>query len=311
MDITLGHNQFIGVSHTSEAKSKQLDLQFSSPEKIMEVVEGAYEIGIRSMIVETHPRMFEFLKYYHASDTIDMKITLQMPNVQSYVRAIGSKGLDGIIKDTIRESRPDILLKGTMRSIKNVMAKRYMRLGATGLEFVASAYMKYGIDRVLVHNVLTDFLLALNMNDALVSIKENFEKDYCVNVGFITLNLPMFLDNFTEISKPFDIMTPVNPVGFDMNPSISVVEDRIQNTRHNIIAMNVLGGGSVPIKNATDYLKSFGRMRECVVGSSKISHLQEAYEYIVGKREDRSRLKDEASPAPSSKPGAENAHPLY
>ncbi len=283
MNLILGHNQFVGISHLSEERSEEMNSRFTSPQRIMEVVEAAYDIGVRSMIVETHPRMLDFLKYYSKVDTVDMSFILQIPNVQEYIRTMNNKGIEGMAMDIIRGSRPTMLIKGAMRSVKDVVQNNYAYVATTGLELIASPYYNYDITHVMVHNVITDFLLGLGMADVLMAAKERMEDDYEVPVGFVTLNLPMFLEDFEEYRGRLNIMTPVNPLGYDMNDSKEEVEDRIRATDHHIMAMNILGGGSIPITEAIDYIKSLGKIEDCIIGSSNPEHIREAYMLLNGK----------------------------
>ena len=283
MNLILGHNQFVGISHLSEERSEEMNSRFTSPQRIMEVVEAAYDIGVRSMIVETHPRMLDFLKYYSKVDTVDMSFILQIPNVQEYIRTMNNKGIEGMSMDIIRGSRPTMLIKGAMRSVKDVVQNNYAYVATTGLELIASPYYNYDITHVMVHNVITDFLLGLGMADVLMAAKERMEDDYEVPVGFVTLNLPMFLEDFEEYRGRLNIMTPVNPLGYDMNDSKEEVEDRIRATDHHIMAMNILGGGSIPITEAIDYIKSLGKIEDCIIGSSNPEHIREAYMLLNGK----------------------------
>jgi len=283
MNLILGHNQFVGISHLSEERSEQMNARFSTPQSFLEVVEAAYDIGVRSMIVETHPRMLDFLRYYSKVDTVDMSFILQIPNVQEYVRAMNSKGIEGMAMDIIRSSRPTMLIKGAMRSVKDVVQNNYAYVATTGLELIASPYYNYDITNVMVHNVITDFLLGLGKADVLMAAKARMEDDYDVPVGFVTLNLPMFLEDFEDYRGRLNIMTPVNPLGYDMNDSKEEVEECIRATDHRIIAMNILGGGSIPIAQSVEYIKGLDKIQDCIIGSSNPEHIREAYELLNGK----------------------------
>jgi len=57
MDLILGHNLFIGVSHISEGRAQERAKKFSKVENIYRVVEAASSVGFKDMIIETHPRM--------------------------------------------------------------------------------------------------------------------------------------------------------------------------------------------------------------------------------------------------------------
>ena len=64
MELILGHNKLIGISHISEERGREREKKFSKVENIYRVVEDASAVGFKNMIIETHPRMLEFLRYY-------------------------------------------------------------------------------------------------------------------------------------------------------------------------------------------------------------------------------------------------------
>jgi hypothetical protein len=45
-------------------------------ENIYRVVEAAIAVGFKNMIIETHQRMLEFLRYYKRTQTFDMNFYL-------------------------------------------------------------------------------------------------------------------------------------------------------------------------------------------------------------------------------------------
>ncbi len=281
MKPILGHNQFIGVCHVSDTKARKMSEHFSSSEKIMEVVEKAHDIGYRWMIVETHPRMFDFLKHYQDVQTVEMNLILQTPHIQAYVRKMSTVGIKGMVLDMMKESKPTALAKGFLRSMKDIATSKYANLGATGLELIAAEYFQFGMKKVMMHNAITDLLIALNMQDVLMATKDRIESDYGVDVGFITLNLPMLLDSMEEYGAKYDVLTPVNPRGFDMNPSQERVLEAIQQTNQRITAMNILAGGAVSIADSAEYLRSIPKIQHCVIGSSNPVHLKEDFEHLT------------------------------
>ena len=114
------------------------------------------------------------------------------------------------------------------------------------------------------------------MQEIFVKYIDYVEDKLRVKPGFITLNFQMFKNNFEKwgISSPL-VMTPINPFGYDMNPSQNAVETCIRQYNGEIIAMNVLGGGAASVNKAGSYLKSFNKIKSCAVGASSEKHLQE------------------------------------
>jgi len=275
MQLILGHNQFIGISHISEEKSREKERQFSKVEDIYRVVETASSLGYKNMIIETHPKMLEFINYYEKNQTFDMDFYLQVPYVQGYIQKVNEKGIQGFALDMIKQAgfikTGHIALTGAF----GVLLKDYSSIIYSILKLEISPFTKVNIKAVLLHNVMTDLLLSLEAQDAFYDFISNVNK-LGLNYGFTTLNFPLLTNRFEtwEISSPL-IMTPVNPRGFDMNPSITCVSDALRHYQGDLIAMNILGGGAFPLQESKAFLESFENIKYCVIGASSYNHLKE------------------------------------
>lgn len=276
MELILGHNQFIGISHISDERSREREKKFSNVKNIYKIVEEAAEIGYKGMIIETHPRMLEFLEYYKKNKTFDMEFYLQLPYVQGYIQKMNENGLLSLIKDIIYRSG----LKNTsIMAVKDIVyltKKDYFSIAVSFLGLEIMPFMDLNIKAVLLHNVLTDALLSLKMSDCIKTYVDYVNDEIGLNPGFITLNFDLFQKSFEQwnIKSPL-VMTPINPGGFDMNPSKVGVETAIKKYRGEIIAMNILGGGAFSVEETHNYLISLEKLKFCVVGASSETHLRE------------------------------------
>ena len=278
MQLILGHNQFIGISHISEEKSREKERQFSKVENIYKIVESASDLGYQNMIIETHPKMLDFINYYEKNQTFDMNFYLQVPYVQGYIQTINERGIQGFALDTIKKSgfisTGHIALKGAW----GFLMKDYSSIAYSILKLEISPFTKVNIKAVMLHNVMTDLFLSLEAKDAFSDFISNIKK-LGLDYGFVTLNFPLLTYRFKdwEIPSPL-IMTPVNPKGFDMNPSVDIVSDALRQHQGDIIAMNILGGGAFPLQESKTFLDSFKNIKYCVIGASSYNHLKENIE---------------------------------
>jgi len=282
MELILGHNQFIGISHISEERSREREKKFSKIENIYNVVETASELGYKSMIMETHPRMAEFFSYYNENKTFDMDFYLQVPYVAGYVKKMNEKGIMGLVSDLV--SQTGFLGAGglALKGAANFLKRDYMSLAMSVLKFEVSPFVDVNIKSLLLHNVFTDLLLALGMTDAFTEFERYVKDDLNLDPGFITLNFPLLKNNFEEWNiNPSFVMTPVNPQGYDMNPSREVVEKNIFDYNGKIIAMNLLGGGAFSVEESHSYIKEFDNINHCVIGASSREHLSELSEIFI------------------------------
>lgn len=276
MDLILGHNQFIGISHTSEEKGIELQKRFFDASDIYKIVEIAAELGYKSMIIENHPKMLEFLNYYLENRTLDMDFYLQVPNIQGYIHKINEKGFSGMFLELAQRDGIRALSSMALKNMMNLAKKNYFSIAASALKLEIAPFMDVNIKSLLLHNVSTDLMLSLQIQNAFTEYIEYVRDELKLNPGFVTLNFKLFKDSFDKwgLQEPL-VMTPVNYKGFDMNPSKGSVESAIKAYKGNIIAMNVLGGGAFPPDVAYKYLMSLNKIKSCVIGVSSKEHLVE------------------------------------
>jgi len=276
MELILGHNQFIGISHISEERSRERNQRFSTVENIYRIVEQAADLGFSGMVIESHPRMIEFLEYYKKTRTVDIEFYLQLPYIQGYVAKINEQGFSGLLKDIIKKSSMKDLSTVVLGNILNAAKMDYLAMATSLLRLEASPFLDVKIKALLLHNVLSDLLLSLHLKDSFCSYRQYVEKKLKIKAGIVTLNFHLFktcLDSWNI--PPFLVMTPINPMGFDMNPSQVTVEANLKEYNGKIIAMNVLGGGAFSVQESFNYLQSIGSVTSAVVGASSEEHLKE------------------------------------
>ncbi len=279
MELILGHNQFIGINHISDDKSREKEKKFSKIANIYKTVEIASELGYKNMIMETHPRMLEFFNFYLDSQTFDMDFYLQVPYAVGYVKKMNEEGITGLISEMI--SQTGFLSAGSMalKGATNLLRKNYLEMAMSVLKLEVAPFTEVNIKALLLHNVFTDLLLSLGIPESFNEYVNYVNDNLNMKPGFTTLNFPLFSNRFDEWDIDSSItMTPVNPNGFDMNPCKKEVENSIKKYKGQLIAMNVLGGGAFSVKDSNSYIKNFNNINHCVIGASSREHLKELME---------------------------------
>jgi hypothetical protein len=102
--------------------------------------------------------------------------------------------------------------------------------------------------------------------------------------GFVTRN-PLRFFAFCRSAgvdpRTCVVMTPANPVGFQMSPSRRVVEDSLLELHgQNVIAMSILGGGLVRFQTALKYLRTLRGVHSIAVGVSTVEHAQSTFQAL-------------------------------
>ena len=282
MNLLLGHNQFIGISHISEERSRERETKFSDVKNIYNIVEKSVDLGYKGMIIETHPRMLEFLNYYKKNKTFDIDFYLQVPYVQGYIQKMNEKGLKGLISEIIQRGGVKTASAIALKNIMNVARKNYISMATSALHLEVAPFTHVKIKAILLHNVMTDLALSLQLEDVFFEYMKYCQEKLKIKPGFISLNFELFKNSFEKwnIKSPI-VMTPINPKGYDMNPSKNIVERAIKNYDGEIIAMNIMGGGAFALNEVHSYLKSFNNIKFCAIGASSEKHLSELKEVFL------------------------------
>jgi len=276
MKLILGHNQFLGISHTSESSASEKDRLFSDPANILQVVKIANENGFDTMVIEAHPRMRAFMDLYEKDGTFDMKFLLQVPYVSGYVRRMAESGIKGIVKEIITDAPVTSLVATPFQLLPKLIRSDYMGMGVKALDLETSKYSQYDISGVLMHNVVSDLLLSFDGESAFGDYFDSVRRRFGVNAGLITLNLEMMVGQLKEWGlRPGTVITPINPYGFDMNPSKESVEKVVNTSDLDIYAMNIMGGGSIPLAVSSEYLRGLQGLSGVIVGASSRKHIEE------------------------------------
>ncbi len=272
----MGHNQFLGTSHISDERGIEREKKFSNVKNIYRVVEKAADLGCKGMIIETHPRMLEFLRYYKENETFEIDFYLQIPCLNVYIQKMNEQALSGLILEIIKRGGIKTVSSSLMKNFINYLKKDYISIAVSFLQFELKPFRDVNIKSIFLQNVFTDLLLSLQIYPALEEYLTFVDEEMGIKPGFITLNFELFKKSFEELGiKPPTVMTPVNPGGYDMSPSRSAVEKALKEYKGEIIAMNILGGGAFSLYSSYQYLKSFDNIKRCVVGASSDEHLKE------------------------------------
>jgi len=279
VELILGHNQFIGVSHISEERGRERDKKFSKVENIYRVVEAASAVGFKNMMIETHPRMLDFLQYYERNKTFDMNFYLQVPYVQAFVQTINQRGMRGFLSEMIGRAGVAGTSSLALKSAFNLLKKDYLAIALSYFKVEIAPFSEFSVKALILHNTLTDLLMALEVSSAFSAFDQYVNDVLKLDFGLATWNFSLTKRNLERWDlRPAFLMTPVNVKGFDMNPTKDEIEAGLREYEGTVFAMNVLGGGAYSLPEAASYVKSFDAIKRCVVGASSRDHLKELVE---------------------------------
>lgn len=278
--VLFGDNQFIGVNHMSEEKARQQAARFQDIGAVIEVLDIAYEEGIRVFMCTTQDRMLEICAHFreHKSRYPGFKFYPCMPYAHKYANAVTEYGLLGALQRFVPERNKLLTVwKGGIS-----VAKRDVE-GIAQLLIDSEMNMFRGLDTpiIFMQNVLTDLLLGLGFKDAFRIFSDHVRNKYNAEAGFITMNLPRLLDALEEIGLDDPIVcSNINKIGFRMCGGIDVYEKTIATRRFRPIAMSVLASGALKPREAIEYIAQQKRVGSLVFGASSRANIRQTVRLI-------------------------------
>ena len=280
--VILGHNQFIGVSHLSQEAGRSRAERFSDMHKVGDVIKTCLELGVKSMMLSTHPRARDILEFLDAEGLSgELSLYPLLPYAQGYVRKLNELGMAGLTKDIFKSAsirqKFDIAVKGGVGYIR----KDFNKLISTFIDIEMLTFKGFKVKAVFLHDALVDLALALGARDQLEFFIEYIKKKHGAVGAFETMNFDRFIRSFETwgIQRPL-VMAPFNKVGYQMNPSRSQCEETLRGCDADVIAMSTLAAGYLKPREAYQYLFSLPNINSVVVGFSTREHARETIKII-------------------------------
>ena len=272
--ILFGDNQFFGVNHISDEKSRAQLIKFKTDQAIISVLDIAKEAGVNTFMCTTYARIGNICKHIKANPAnySGYKIYPCMPYAHKYANAVTELGMMGALKSYMPGNIFTTALKGGMA----FLSKDYQKM----MELMIDAEMKMfeGIDTpvIFLQNVVTDLLLGLRAYPMLYAFNAYVKKKYNAEAGFITMNLPLLHKVLLDggIENPI-ICTSFNKEGFRMSGGTKAYEAVLDQNNARIIAMQIFGGGFIAPKEAIEYVNGLPGISSILFGASSAANIKQ------------------------------------
>jgi len=278
--VLFGDNQFFGVNHMSEEKARAQAMRFQDLQAVIDVLDAAYQEGIRTFMCTTHDRVAEICDYFRANRDKypDYRFYPCMPYAHKYANAATEHGMVGALRKFLPE---DGAISAMFRGGVALASKDIEVI----LQLLVDAEMKMfdglATPVIFMQNVITDLLLGLGMKDALRIFAEHVRKRYNAEPGFITMNMPKLLDVLEEVGVDNPIVCAnINKIGFRMCGGIETYERTIATRRFRPIAMSVLASGALSPREAVQYVCDQPKIESIVFGASSRGNIRQTKSLI-------------------------------
>jgi hypothetical protein len=282
--IIFGDNQFFGINHMSEDKAQALAERFKDTQAIIDVIDIAYDCGIRAFMLNTHDRVKEICDHFRKNPAryADLALYPSMPYAHKYANAVAEKGIFGALSEYILADRSasdivGMVVKGGMSLFEQDMLKVMQLL----VDLEMKIFHGLNVKVVFLQNIVTDLLLGLKAKDAFIGFSSYLKEKYKVDAGFNTLNMPMLVDFLAEcgIQNPI-VCSSINKAGYFMNPNQETYEKALNEKKFRAMAMSILASGAIPAKEAVSYVCGQKAIQSIVFGASSRQHIMETKKLI-------------------------------
>jgi len=263
-EILLGDNPFIGVSHLAQEKGRE-EAREARLERKIEVLKKALEGGATGFTFSTHIANLELLKHlteYYPDVIEKLNYYVLVPYAASYVRRSNVVGAPSLAKEFIKNSlRTPRLAIDTLSGILTLNPEKLFKV------FIMHELLPYlkimpreKIRSILLHEILTETIVAYNLAKLVKYLAKAIEKELDVGLGLESRNIEKLVEfvDYNNLVLAY-VMTPLNPMNYQVAIFKRSVDELIDSLsrRSRIIAINIMASGTISLDEAIDYLKKF------------------------------------------------------
>lgn len=277
--IIFGDNQFFGVNHISDQKSRDQSIRFRNDISILDTLDKARASGVNTFMCTTHDRMISICKLMRESGEKYMDYTIYpcIPYAHKYANAVTELGMSGAIKQFL----PDNILGSILKGGRAVITRNYISMMELMIDAELKMFKGLHTPKIFLQNVITDLLLGLGMDKVFLAFDEYVRRKYHAEPGYITMNLPA-LKAFLKkagIQNPL-ICTSINKDGFRMSGGKNLYEASIAAGDCRVIAMQVFSGGASSPAASLEYVCSLPGVESILFGASSSQHIEQTVQLI-------------------------------
>ena len=245
------------------------------------------ENGANGFMFSVSETTLAILKELALVDLTDrMHLCAIVPYAFEYVRmATQLGGIPGLAKKFGKEmlasknlSAIGLGLKGVLTADPKTIMKTYLSYEIARIK--SNAGIKAQIDTVMLHQLITDLALALDLK-WLFKLHVDFLTSHRITPGFNTGNFAFLINKFVNWGidlRQVSIAAPFNKVGFQMTPSAVECEKALDTIPEPaVIAISILAAGYLSPPEAIEYIATLPNIKGIAIGVSKEEHAKDTF----------------------------------
>lgn len=276
--ILFGDNQFFGVNHVSDEKSRQMSIKYRHDEAILNTLKIANSSGINTFMCTTHDRMISIVNHMVNDERLqNMDIFPCLPYAHKYANAVTELGVLGTVKQYLPGNYISSLFKGGVA----FLSKDYISMMELMIDAELKMFKHTSNPVIFLQNVVTDLLLGLGMKDVLKSFHMHIIKKYNAEPGYITMNMPKLTEMLLSVGITHPIIcSSINIDGFRMSGGKKMYESYLREGKSRNIAMQIFSGGNTSPRKAIEYVCSLPNIESILFGSSSKENIFQTVDLI-------------------------------
>ena len=291
--LLVGDNPFHNISHLSQDRTRARGDVVTNPEYAANLIRTSFQNGANGFMFSVSETTLSILRVIRERGGIErLSLYAIVPYAYEYVKlATQVGGVTGLAKKMGKEITLSGNVKAMASGIKGVLWADPVSLMKTYITYEigrikSSAGKKANVESVLLHEIITDVALALDL-DWFFKSYADFTLKLGVTPGFNTCNFAYLVNRLKEYDldlRKMTIAAPFNKIGFQMNPSRTDCEKALESVPEPIlIAISVLAAGYLKPAEAIDYISALPNVKGVAVGVSKDKHAQETFRLLKEK----------------------------
>lgn len=288
--LLVGDNPFHGISHLSQERATTRGDDLTNPSYAAGLVRTSLENGADGFMFSVSETTLSILRTI-GRDQKQKQLQLYaiVPYAYEYVRL---SVLAGGVRGLALKVGQQIVFSGNWRAMANglkgavtadpaSLLKSY--LGYETFRIKSAAGKKATIASIMLHELVTDMALALNMQ-WIFQTHIKFMSARHIKPGFETRNFAYLVKKFEEWGIDFRqvvIAAPFNPLGFQMCPSREECEKALARIPGaEVVAFSILAAGYLKLPEAIEYVANLPNLKGIAVGVSKEHHARENFKFF-------------------------------
>jgi hypothetical protein len=264
----------------SEEKARAQAMRFQDLDAVMDVLDIAYDEGIRTFMCTTHDRIAEVCDHVRANPDRypDYVFFPGMPYAHKYANAVTEDGFLG----AMRRFTPDSgFLDAAFRGTSSLARKDIDGLITLLVDAEMKMFDGLRTPVIWLQNVVVDLLLGLGFKAAFAVFAEHVRDRYGAEPGFITMNMPALLDVLDEVGIENPIVcSNINKIGFRMSGGIDAYRRALDERPFRAVAMSVFASGAIPADEAIAWVCEQPNVESIVFGASSRRNIRSTRELV-------------------------------